>query len=95
MALAASGGSLAVAMAIMMVFALGAAIALLLAGYGLRKIAARGRQLAGRTAERARAGLGIAFAMVGLVILTGLEHHLEEVVIAVMPDWLVTLGTRL
>jgi cytochrome c-type biogenesis protein len=95
LALAASGGSLAVSMAIMMVFALGAAIALLLAGYGLRKIATRGRKLAGQTAERARAGLGIAFAMVGLVILTGVEHHLEEVVIAIMPDWLVTLGTRL
>jgi cytochrome c biogenesis protein CcdA len=54
-------------MAIMVVFALGAAIALLLAGYGLRKIAA------GQTAERARTGPGIAFALVGLMILTGLE----------------------
>jgi cytochrome c-type biogenesis protein len=95
LALAASGGSLPASMAIMMMFALGAAIALLSAGYGFRKIATRGRKLAGRTAERGRTGLGVAFAIVGVVILTGFEHHLEEVLIAMMPDWLVALGTRL
>ena len=53
-ALAASGGSLAAAMATMFVFALGAALALLAAGFGLGKLAGRrtvapaGRASAGR-----------------------------------------------
>jgi cytochrome c biogenesis protein CcdA len=94
-ALAASGGSLAASMTIMASFALGAAGSLLLAGYGLRRLAGGGRWLAGKTAVVGRGVLGGAFALVGVIILTGFDHRIEASFIDGMPDWLVTFATRL
>jgi cytochrome c biogenesis protein CcdA len=94
-ALAASGGSLPAAMTTMSVFALGAALALLAAGYGLGHLAKRGRNLASRAAVTGRAILGLAFALVGVLILTGTDRALESWFVQAMPDWLVTFTTRL
>ena len=94
LALAASGGSMPASMATMTVFAFGAATALLTAGYGLGKVAAAGRRVAGRTAQFGRAALGTAFALVGAAILTGADHFLETVAIGLMPNWLISLATR-
>lgn len=94
-ALAATGGSLASAMLVMTVFALGAALSLLVAGYGMGRLAARGRGLAGRSSAYGRRALGLAFALVGGAILTGFDHVLEGAFIAAMPDWLVNFATRL
>lgn len=94
-ALAASGGSLASAMATMFVFALGAALSLLAAGYGLGKLASKGRFLAGRTARFGQAALAIALVLVGGAILTGLDRAVEAAFVTSMPDWLVTFATRL
>jgi cytochrome c-type biogenesis protein len=94
-ALAASGGSLPAAMATMTVFALGAALSLLAAGYGLGHLAKRGRNLASRAAVTGRAILGLAFALVGVMILTGADHALEAGFVQAMPDWLVAFTTRL
>ncbi len=93
--LAASGGSLAAAMATMIVFALGAATSLLLAGYGLGRLARRGRGIAGRSAAIGRGLLGLAFALVGLGMVTGLDKLVEGALVAAMPDWLVGFATRL
>jgi cytochrome c-type biogenesis protein len=95
LALAASGGSLPASMLTMTIFALGTTTALLLVGYGLEKVAAAGRRLAGRTAQLGRAALGIVFALVGAAILTGFDRHLETAAIGIMPNWLVTVATRL
>ena len=95
LALAASGGSLAAAMATMTVFALGAALSLLAAGYGLGHLAKRGRAFANRAAAGSRAILGIAFALVGVLILTGADRALEAGFVQAMPDWLVAFITRL
>jgi cytochrome c-type biogenesis protein len=94
-ALAASGGSLGASMIVMTLFALGAATSLLVAGYGLGRLASSGRKLAGRTGQIGRSGLGLAFALVGAAILTGWDQKLEAGFIDSMPDWLVTFATRL
>jgi len=93
--LAASGGSLAASMAIMTIFAIGAAASLLAVGYGLGRLAGSGRKLAGRAGQIGRGGLGIAFALVGAAILSGLDHQLEAAFIQTMPDWLVNFATQL
>ena len=94
-ALAASGGSLASAMATMTAFALGAAISLLGVGYGLGRLAMNTRMLAGRAARIGRAALGAAFVIVGAIILTGFDRAVEAGFVQAMPDWLVVFATRL
>jgi cytochrome c-type biogenesis protein len=94
-ALAASGGSLAASMAVMTVFALGSGTSLLAAGVGLRRLVTGGHNSAARTGQIGRGGLGIAFALVGAAILTGIDHQLEATFIQTMPDWLVNFATRL
>jgi len=94
-ALAASAGSLGLAMLAMAVFALGAASALLAAGFGLGRLAAIGR---GRTRAFAHAGrvvFGLVLALVGLGALTGLDHRAEAWAISAMPDWLTNIATSL
>ncbi len=94
-ALAASGGSLAMSMLTMTVFALGAAGALLAAGYGLGKLAAKARGQAGRTAAIGREAFGVALAVIGAIILVGFDHRIEAAFIGAMPDWLVSFATRI
>lgn len=94
-ALAASGGSLPMAMATMTAFALGAAASLLAAGYGLGRLAAGARRSAGWSAAIGRDAFGAALAIVGAVILLGFDHTVEAALIGAMPDWLVAFATRL
>ncbi len=94
-ALAASGGSLAAAMATMFVFALGAALSLLAAGFGLGKLALRTRFKAGRTARFGRAALAVVLIVAGGAILTGLDRKFEAAVLQATPDWFVALTTRI
>ncbi len=91
--LAAKGGSLASAILIMTVYALGAAGALIAVGLALRGIAGRTRFVAAGAAGRI--ALGAAFAGTGAAILTGLDHSIETVLVAAMPDWLTSLATSL
>ncbi len=93
-ALAASGGSRGFAMLSMGVFALGAASALLAAGFGLGRLAG----LRARTRMAAAAGrwiFGATLAAVGVGILTGLDHRLEAWALAVTPDWLASFASAL
>ncbi len=91
--LAAKGGSLAAAIFTMTAYALGAAGALLAVGYALGRIASKGRlALAGAVG---RVTLGLAFALIGAAILTGLDHHIEAVLVAAMPGWLSAFATTL
>lgn len=86
-ALAASGGSMLMAMTTMAVFALGTAASLLAAGYGLGRIASHAR--IGKTA------LALVLIGVGAAILTGLDHKIETAFADTMPAWLVAFATRL
>ena len=91
--LAAKGGSVAAAMATMSAYALGAAGALIAVGYALGRVASRARfAWAG---AGGRVALGAAFALFGAAVLTGLDHHIEAVLVAAMPDWLTAFATSL
>jgi cytochrome c-type biogenesis protein len=91
--LAAKGGSLSAAIATMTVYALGAAGALLAAGYAVGRAAAKARfAFAGASG---RIALGAAFVMIGAAVLTGLDHRVEAVLVAAMPDWLTAVATSL
>jgi cytochrome c-type biogenesis protein len=91
--LAAKGGSLSAAIATMTVYALGAAGALLVAGYAIGRVAAKARFAWVGAGGRIR--LGAAFALIGAAVLTGLDHRIETVLIAAMPDWLTAFATSL
>jgi cytochrome c biogenesis protein CcdA len=93
-ALAASGGSVAAAIATMFLFSLGAALALLGVGYGFGRLAARGRWMAGRTARLGRAAFAIVLIAAGLAILTGFDRALEAAALSASPAWLIALTTR-
>jgi cytochrome c-type biogenesis protein len=91
--LAAKGGSLAAAMLTMTVYALGVAGALVAVGFALRGLAGRARFAAAGVGGRIT--LGAAFALIGAAILTGVDHRLESILVAAMPDWLTTFATSL
>jgi hypothetical protein len=42
-----------------------------------------------------RLAFGALMAMVGLARLTGLDHHIETVLVAAMADWLVAFTTTM
>jgi cytochrome c biogenesis protein CcdA len=95
LSLAASGGSPLIAGASMAVYALGVAMALIGAGFVLGRLAAGGRRALGVGAGAGRTAFGFVLALVGAAILTGADKRLEEILTTAMPDWLVTLATRL
>jgi len=91
--LAARGGSPAAVIVTMTAYALGAAGALLAVGYAIGCVAAKARfAWAG---GGGRIALGAAFALIGALVLTGLDHHIEAVLVAAMPDWLTAFATAL
>ena len=94
-ALAASGGSLIAAIVTMAVFALGSALALLMAGYGFARIAARGKLWARQSARIGSFLLASVLVVTGMAILTGLDKTIEATLVAAMPDWLVLAATRI
>ena len=94
-ALAASAGSRGLAFVSMSVFALGAATALLAAGFGLGQLASVARARTRLAALAGRWVLGATLAAVGVAILTGLDHWVEGLAITAMPNWLTAIATRL
>jgi cytochrome c-type biogenesis protein len=91
--LAAKGGSLAAAIVTMTIYALGAAGALVALGLALGGLASRARFAA--AGAGGRVALGLAFGAIGVAILTGLDHSIESVLVAAMPDWLTSFATSL
>jgi cytochrome c biogenesis protein CcdA len=91
--LAAKGGSLAAAIATMTVYAVGAASALIGAGYAAGRLASKARFV--WAGAGGRLALGAAFVLIGAAVLTGFDHHIEAVLVAAMPDWLTAFATSL
>jgi cytochrome c-type biogenesis protein len=91
--LAAKGGSVAAAMATMSAYALGAAGALIVVGYAVGRVASKARFAS--AGASGRVALGAAFALIGAAVLTGLDHRIEAVLVASMPDWLTSFATSL
>jgi cytochrome c biogenesis protein CcdA len=94
-ALAASGGSVLMAMTTMGVFALGAAASLLAAGYGLGRVASHTRIAAARAGRIGNAALALVLIGVGAAILSGLDHTIEAAFADAMPPWLIAFAARL
>ena len=91
--LAAKGGSLAAAVAAMTAYAVGAASALIGAGYAAGRVASKARFV--WAGAGGRLALGAAFVLIGAAVLTGFDHHIEAVLVAAIPDWLTAFATSL
>ncbi|MFQ5622939.1 MAG: cytochrome c biogenesis CcdA family protein [Paracoccaceae bacterium] len=86
--LASQGQSLLRAAAIMTGFALGVSTVMLLLGYGTREAIMTRRDRMRAIAERSKPVMGIVFAAVGLMILTGAQYTIEGWLLDRMPVWL-------
>lgn len=93
--LAAAGGSLFQAGAVMVAFAAGVATLVIALGYGARGVLMRNRARADRLARQARPLMGLVFLAVGLAILTGFHHVVEGAVLDLMPVWLQDLSVAI
>lgn len=94
-ALAASGGSLWQAGAVMAAFAAGVSTLILGLAYGARATLQR-RQVALRAlATRSRPVMGVVLIAVGLALAIGLHHHFERWAIDTLPPWLIDLSVSL
>ncbi len=91
--LAAKGGSVAAAIATMSAYAPGAAGALIAVGYAAGRLAAKARFAWAGAGDRI--ALGAAFVVIGAAALTGLDHQIEAVLVAAMPNWLAAFAALL
>lgn len=93
--LAAQGGSLLRAGAVMTAFALGVSTVLLALGYGARSLLIRNRARMQALAARARPVLGAVFLAVGLGLYFGLDHVIEGWFLTILPVWLQDLSVSI
>ncbi|NKC29848.1 cytochrome c biogenesis CcdA family protein [Falsiroseomonas selenitidurans] len=84
--LSAQAGTAPQAAAIMLVFAIGAAIPLLVLGYAARSAVPALRRRLGAAGGAARPLMGGALALFGLLVLTGLDKRIEAVATAALPE---------
>jgi cytochrome c-type biogenesis protein len=93
--LAAQGNSVGTATLVMTAFSLGAATPILVLAYGSKRAISMRRDLLARTARFARPVIGTALVGIGAFVLSGFDKILEAILTRAMPDWLVTVTTRL
>lgn len=93
--LASQGDDLTRAAIVMLVFGLGAATPILLLAYGSRQAIMARRDWLTRSATIAKPIMGTVFTALGLFILTGVDRMVETALTNAMPDWLVSLTTRI
>jgi cytochrome c biogenesis protein CcdA len=79
---------------VMLAFALGAALPLLVLGYAARGAVPGLRRRLGKVGGAARPVLGGALALFGLMVLTGLDKQVEAVATAALPEAWVGMVTR-
>ncbi len=92
--LAAAEGTRLAAAVSMGVFGLGAGLSLLAAGYGMRRLTGAGRSRMAGVTSTSRRLFGGALSLVAVLILTGGDKVIEGAVVQMLPDWFVTLATR-
>ena len=92
--LAAEGRDLGQVAATMLLFGLGAALPLLVLGTMSRDLVLRWRGRLLSTGTGLKAGLGVLLIAGGVLILSGLDHRLEAVLVDASPPWLTELTTR-
>jgi cytochrome c-type biogenesis protein len=93
--LAAQGETVGKAAGIMLAFGLGASTPILALAYGSRRAIFARRDWLARMSRLGKPLMGAAFIGIGTFVLTGLDRIVEASVTRAMPDWLVTVTTRL
>jgi cytochrome c biogenesis protein CcdA len=92
--LAAQGQDLLSVAGVMIAFALGTSISLLIVGSLSRAAMMRWRSKMMNAGKMGRLLLGGSAVTVAVLILTGADHALEAVIVAASPVWLTDLTTR-
>lgn len=92
--LASGGHDLTQVAAVMLAFAVGAALPLTIIGTLSAKMVAGRRRAMAMLGTNGRPVLGIVLAIVGMLILTNVDRQIEAALTAASPDWLVSLTTR-
>lgn len=92
--LAAQSRQLAQAALVMAAFGLGGAVPVLVLGAGAGRFAAGHRQSVQRVAAWARPAAGITMAVIGVLVLSGLDKVVETALTAALPVWLIRLTTQ-
>lgn len=85
--LASMGQSLLLAFVTMLAYGLGTGAVLLAAGLSSREILARWRPAVLAHAISGRSLLGGLLLLLGLLVSTGLDKHLESLAVALVPEW--------
>lgn len=93
--LASQGQSLIWVTAIMVSFALGVSTVILILGYGTREALQHRQYQFRKIAEKSKWILSIMLIGLGITILTGLNHRIENWLIDLMPVWLQDLSVSL
>ena len=92
--LAAQGKSLVSAAIVMFSFALGVAVMLLILASATRTMLSRWRGRMLNAGQRGKLVLGGLLVIVGLMILSGVDHLVEGLYLQSAPEWLTTLTTK-
>jgi cytochrome c-type biogenesis protein len=93
--LAAQGNGMGSAAITMATFAVGAATPILALAYGSRQAITARRDWLARMSRIGKPLMGATFVGLGIFVLTGLDKIVEASLTRAMPDWLVTVTTRL
>jgi cytochrome c-type biogenesis protein len=92
--LAAQGKDLAQVAGIMGLFGIGAALPLLVLGMLSREAMLKWRNKLLGAGQNGKVVLGVILALIGLLVLTGLDKRIEAALVASSPEWLTELTTR-
>jgi len=93
--LAAQGNGIGSAALTLATFAVGAATPILALAYGSRQAVMARRDWLTRMSRTGKPLMGATFVGIGIFVLTGLDKVVEASLTRAMPDWLVTVTTRL
>jgi cytochrome c-type biogenesis protein len=80
---------------VMAMFSLGAATPILALAYGSRRAIVARRDLLARTSRIAKPLMGATLVSIGAFVLTGFDKIVEASLTRAMPEWLVSVTTRL
>ena len=92
--MAARGENLAAVTIITLIFAIGAAIPLLLLGILSRQAWTRWAKRFGEGSSHGKRILGMILVLFGFLIVTGLDKGLQTYLVSISPEWLTGLTTR-
>jgi len=93
--MAARGENLVQVAVTMLAFGVGTAVPLLIMGVLSRELLLRWRGRMARTASSLKMVLGALLTVAGALTLTGLDRPIQTALEAAMPEWLISLTTRI